>query len=257
MCACVSGIRTWMLQHRLKINDSKTEIIVLGSKQQLCKLGIEEFTVGSASIKVVDKVRNLGVIFDRGLSMKDHISTVCNKGFHQLYRLRQIRKYVNNETLCTLVHAFITSHLDYGNSMFYNLPDKQIHRLQRMQNAAARLIMRKRKYDSAKECLKALNWLPVKLRIEFKIALFVFKLKLGILPSYLCELLQWKVGVRTLRSSEKCLLYVPPFKTSFGKRAFTYAAPCVWNSLPMEIKLSKSIENFKKLLKSHMFRRAF
>ena len=69
----------------------------------------------SASVvKAADKVRDLGVVLYMDLSMKDHISSVCQKGFHQLYRLRQLRKYVDNDTMCTLVHAFITSHNDYS-----------------------------------------------------------------------------------------------------------------------------------------------
>ena len=158
---CIAAIRKWMLQHRLKINDGKTEVLFLGSKHQLNKVGLDTFTVGNTTVNVVDKVRNLGVIFDRELKMKEHISAVCSKGFHQLYRLRQIRRYLDNDTMCTLVHAFVTSHLDYGNAMFYNLPQSQICRLQHLQNAAARLILRKRKFDSARECLKELHWLPV------------------------------------------------------------------------------------------------
>jgi len=257
MSSCISAIRTWMLQHRLKINDSKTEILFLGSKQQLAKLSVSELTVGNTNIKAVDKVRDLGIIFDRKLDMKSHISSVCSKGFHQLYRLRHIRKYVDNSTLCTLVHAFVTSHLDYGNSMFFNLPDNQINRLQRLQNSAARLILGKGKFDSAKECLKTLHWLPIRARIDFKIAL-VFKSKLEMLPSYLCDLIKPLARKRSLRSNCKDLLQLPHVKTeTFGKRAFTYAAPKVWNSLPESLKTLKSVDTFKSNLKTYLFRSAF
>ena len=258
MSSCIAAIRRWMLQHRLKINDGKTEVLLLGSKHQLNKVGLDTFTVGNTTVNVVDKVRNLGVIFDRELKMKEHISAVCSKGFHQLYRLRQIRRYVDNDTMCTLVHAFVTSHLDYGNVMFYNLPQSQICRLQRLQNAPARLILRKRKFDSARECLKELHWLPVHRRVEFKIALFVYKYKQGILPSYLGDLIKVKTNQRVLRSDGKDLLVMPRTNTeSFGKRAFSYAAPNVWNSLPEDIKSAHSVESFKKKLKTHLFKCSF
>ena len=257
MSACVKSVRKWMLQHRLKINDMKTEIIFLGSKKQLSKLDVNEFTVGNATIKAVNKVCNLGVIFDAELSMKDHISAVCKKGFFQLYRLRNLRRCVDQKTLNTLVHAFVTSHLDYGNSMFYQLPDIQIRRLQLLQNAAARFVTGKKKFDSAKECLKQLHWLPIRARIDFKIALLVFKYKLGILPSYLSELIKDKSCQKTLRSSNKDLLSMPRVKTSFGMRAFTYAAPAVWNNLPEDLKSIRSLDTFKRKLKTHLFRNAF
>ena len=121
-----------------------------------------------------------------------------------------------------------------------------------------RLILRKRKFDSARECLKELHWLPVHRRVDFKIALFVYKYKQGILPSYLGDLIKVKTNQRVLRSDGKDLLVMPRTNTeSFGKRAFSYAAPKVWNSLPEDIKSAQSIESFKKKLKTHLFKCSF
>jgi hypothetical protein len=214
--------------------------------------------VGNSTIACVDKVKNLGVVFDKTLSMQDHINMVCSKGFYQLYRLRQIRKYVDTNSLETLVHAFITSHLDYGNAMLYNIPESQLCKLQLLQNAAAKLLCNKRKFDSATECLRTLHWLPVKQRIMFKIALLVFKNKLGKLPTYLSCLIHEKKNSRSLRSSNKDLLDVPKLKgTMFGRRSFSFAAANVWNDLPEKLKQCVSLAKFKKDLKTHLFQITF
>ena len=176
-------------------------------------------------------------MFDENLSMKDHVSNVCKKGFHQLYRLRQVRRYFNRNTFEILVHAFVTSHIDYGNAMLFGLPDVTIKKLQRLQHAAARLILNRSRKESATEMLKELHWLPVRYRVLYKLSLLVFKCMNNIEPAYLREFLISRKSPRTLRSAELSLLVIPRIKTeTFGKRAFEYAAPHTRISLPLHIR---------------------
>jgi hypothetical protein len=255
---CINAVRSWMLQHKLKINDAKTEFIIIGGQKQLQKVTDCAVTVGRTQIKPVDKVRNLGMVFDEHLSMKDHMRKVCKAGFHQLYRLRQLRKYFDDKSMESLVHSFVTSHIDYGNAMFAGLPDVTIGKLQRLQNAAARLVTRSSKYDSITAILKERHWLPVKYRVKFKICLLVYKCLHGIGPHYLSELLEFPQSTRTLRSTSNNLLYVPKMKTeSFGKRSFKYVAPSYWNELPLSVRKCDKIDNFKAKLKTHLFTVAF
>ena len=258
---CIGAVREWMLQHKLKINDGKTEIIVIGGAKQLHKVKDCVVTVGDSIIQSVKKVRNLGVIFDETLSMKDHINKVCQIGFHQIYRLKQIRNYFDRDSIENLVHSFVTCHIDYGNALMFGLPDITIAKLQRLQNAAARLIVQQSKYDthSITSILKDLHWLPVKFRIKYKICLLVYKCLNGYGLDYLRELLAFPPRVRTLRSSsDQLLLHVPRMKTeTYGKRSFKYAAPTTWNEVPSDIRNIDSIETFKKRLKTHYFILAF
>jgi hypothetical protein len=126
-----------MLSHRLKINDTKTEFMLLGTSHQLAKVSIHEITVGNCVIKPVRSLRNLGVVFDQQLLMMDHVNSVCKKGYHQLRRIGQIRKYLNKNAAEEIVHSFITSHIDYCNALLYNAPKYVIGKLQKLQNAAA------------------------------------------------------------------------------------------------------------------------
>ena len=150
------------------INESKTEFIIIGTRQQLAKVNIDSITVGSSEILPVSSVRNLGAWFDVHLSMSTHISKVCSTAFFHLHNIRRIRKFLSRETVETLVHALIASRIDYSNSLLYGLPKCQLDKLQRVQNAAARLVCRLNRFSChITPILTELHWLPVQFRIQF------------------------------------------------------------------------------------------
>lgn len=125
----------------------------------------------------------------------------------------QIRHYLDTDSLLILVHAFITSKLDFCNSLLIGLPKCLLKRLQSVQNAAARLVSGSRKYDHISPVLHQLHWLPVDKRIIYKILLMVFKCLHNLAPSYLSNLIIKYTPNRALRSSSKNLLVVPPSRT--------------------------------------------
>ena len=131
---CIEDIRDWMLNDKLKLNDDKTEFIIIGTSQQLAKVSINILRVGTATITPVSSERNLGSWFDSKLTMAIHILKTCNSAFYYLYNLRRIRKYLSKDNTKTLVHAFISSKIDYCNSLLYGLPEYQLNKLQRVQN---------------------------------------------------------------------------------------------------------------------------
>ena len=256
LTACISDVRAWMLSHKLKINDTKTEFMILGTPQQLAKVSIEAIKVGDSIIKPVESLKNLGVTFDHHLKMSTHVNQICKKGHFQLRKIRQIRSYLDKAATEKLVHAFVTSNLDYCNSLLYGTSCDVIDKLQKLQNAAAKVICGARKYDHVTPLLKDLHWLPVKFRINFKIALLTYKCLKGDAPKYLSDLLKANNPQRVLRSSERSDLRIPLCKTKIGSRSFTAAAPKVWNAIPENIR-RLDIESFKKHLKTHYFRKAY
>ena len=156
-------------------------------------------------------------------------------------------KHLSHDSSETLIQAFFSSWLDYCNSLLCGLPQVQIDKIQRAQNAAARLIFRQRKFGHITPVLSQLHWLPIKYRIEFKILLMTFKAIHGMAPDYICKLISRRKSTGySLRSSKKVMLEVPSGKIlpTLGGRAFCYAAPKLWNNLPSEISSLDSLSNF-------------
>ena len=149
----------------------------------------------------------------------------------------------------------------YCNSLLYGTSEYQINKLQRVQHMCARLICNESKYCHIIPLLMGLHWLPIKLRIEFKIILIVFKIFKGLAQSYLSYLITCKPNSRyNLRnSSDKTVVSYPSFKSkaTLGDRAFMFAAPKLWNNLPRDIRESSSINSFKSKLKTFLFKKAF
>ncbi|XP_039882719.1 uncharacterized protein LOC120730393 [Simochromis diagramma] len=197
-------------------------------------------------------------LLDSLLKLNKQVSAVVRSSFHQLHLISKARHYVPHEDLEKLIHAFVTSRLDYCNSLYYGLPSSLLLRLQTVQNAAARLLTGTRKFFPITPVPASLHWLPIKYRIQFKILLLTFKTINKLAPSYLSELLKSHTPARTLRSATQLLLTQPRSRLkSRGDRAFALAAPVLWNTLPLDLRASDSIALFKSRLKTHLFNLAF
>ena len=158
----------------------------------------------------------------------------------------------------TLIHAFITSRIDYCNSILYGTTSKNLNKLQHVQNSAARLLTHTRSRDHITPVLHDLHWLPVKQRIQYKILITTYKALNNLAPPYLSDLLEPYVPLRPLRSGEANLLTVRKAKyRAWGDRAFHVSAPNLWNALPNHLRTAPSLASFKTTLKTHLFRVAF
>ena len=215
----------------------------------------------STNIAPHSPVKNLGVWFDSNLSMVDHITKTSSAAFYHLYNIRRIRKYLTKECTETLIHAFISSRLDYCNSLLFGVPECHLHKLQRVQNAAARLVVQESRFCHITPLLKSLHWLPVKYRIVFKLLLITFKAIHGLAPAYISELISVRdaTGRYNLRSNNYLRLNYSSCKSlaTLGDRSFHVAAPKLWNDLPFSLRNIKSLYNFKKAIKTFLFAKAF
>ena len=115
---CVEDINSWMIKNKIKLNDDKTELVVISSEHQP-RPAIASIQVGEETINHVPTVRNLGVLFDQVLSYDDHISQLCKSSQFHLRNIGKIRKYLDEGSTETLVHAFVSSKLDYCNSFLF------------------------------------------------------------------------------------------------------------------------------------------
>jgi len=131
---CVLDIQRWSNSRRLKLNAAKSEVIWLGTRQQLVKLSQADLTlsIGDSVLQPSTVIRNLGVYTDEHLSMEANARPCATTCFFHLRRIRQLRRYVDYDTLYTLIRALILSRLDYFNSLFASSSQSTLHRLQRV-----------------------------------------------------------------------------------------------------------------------------
>lgn len=254
------SISEWLSNNYLKLNDDKTDVILIGNPTAIshCKRSSSSIELGSHIINFSPTIKNLGVLFDESLSFTSHIKECRKSSFFLLWNLKRLRNYFDQSSFETIIHAFITSKLDYCNSLFMNLPSSTINRLQSIQNFAARLVLRKGKFCHITPLLKQLHWLPVRDRIVFKILLLTFKTIHSSEPAYLRFLLEFKTFTRSLRDQDQLLLEIPRSHSArMGDRAFSIAAPTLWNQLPLNIRAATSVHSFKSLLKTYLFSRRY
>ena len=215
-------------------------------------------SIGEENVKFANSAKNLGVYIDENLSMNCHITNLSKAVYLEIRKLKHMSKFVSESSLKTLATSFVLSRLDYCNALFKNMNNYQFDKLQRLQNFAAKVVLGKSLYDHITPCLIELHWLPVKFRIDYKIAVLTFKCLNGLAPQYLSDLIHVYVPSRSLRSASQNLLEtkLTKFKT-LGDKSFSFTAPCIWNSLPFELRSEKSIDTFKKKLKTHYFKEAY
>jgi len=245
---CVQDIRDWMLINFLLLNSDKTEVLVIGPQAARSKLSDHTVILNGLSVPSSATVKDLGVIIDSSLSFEAHVDNITRIAFFHLRNIARIRNLLSLNDAEKLVHAFIISRLDYCNALLSGCSARCINKLQLVQNAAARVLTRTRRYE---------HITPI-FCIDFKILLLTYKALNGLAPQYLSKLLVSYDPPRLLRSKDAGCLSVPRImKNTAGGRAFSYKAPKLWNSLPNSVRDSDTVSVFKSRLKTYLFSQAF
>ena len=163
---CVQKMNNWMI---LMVS---SELLLLSLRYRPSP-SLEFVRVGGETIQPSSSVRNLGVILDPSADMEDHIKKICKTRHFHLTNISKIRTYLDRESTEAIIHAFVTTNLDYCNAILYGLPKVLLNRLQLVQNRAARIVTFSKKYEHMIPSLRDLHWLPVDYRIIYKILLLV------------------------------------------------------------------------------------
>lgn len=254
----LESTQKWMQMNKLKLNPDKTEFLLIGNNQQRNKyLSMFPVNLLGADTNPTKQAKNLGVIFDQNFTFHSHISMICKSCLYHIRDLRRIRRYLNKEHAKTLGCALVSSRLDYCNSLLFGLADKELRRLQRIQNRLARVITKSPPFTSSIPLLRSLHWLPIKFRINYKLCLITYKTLKEKQPVYLNDMLVPSVPRRMLRSNKGTLLTIPRIRTAMGTRGFYSSGPTLWNSLPYSLRSATSTATFRKHLKTHLFDLAY
>ena len=137
---CVTDLRDFLHKNKLCNNADKTEFLMVGTPYQLKKLQINSICVDNTEIRMVDNVKNLGVFFDKHLTMEKQVNNMCRNAYFNIRNISKIRNSLDKENTKIIVNALVNPHLDYCNGLLTGISEKLENKLQVAQNAAVRLI---------------------------------------------------------------------------------------------------------------------
>ena len=247
--SCMNEIVKWSNAHFMKINPDKTELLLLCPSSLNREVIIGGVFLGDQCIRFSKEVKNVGVWLDRNMDLDKHVNFVVSHCYKILRDIGRVKKFMQRQHLEKIVHSVISHRLDYCNCLFVNMSKDNLFKLQKVQNSAARLILSKRRRDSASMMLRELHWLNIETRITFKILLLVHKVVRGRCSENLTITYKGFNG----RPGDMLLLETPTYKTKFGKRLFSYNGPRLWNALPVGIRTEDDTEKFKKMIKTLLY----
>ena len=166
----ISDISSWITANLPSLNPSKTEFMLIGLPQQIFKIfNPSLFLPSNHTITPTDSACNLGFIFDSSLTFSKQILSLSSACNYHIRDLRCIRHTLDLKTALVIATSLVHSKLDYCNSLYLNLPQKQISRLELLQNSLARAVTRTPKTEHITPELKSLHWLKIEEHIHYKI----------------------------------------------------------------------------------------
>jgi len=264
MSLTIETLQAWMSSNRLRLNPSKTQLIWLGTRQQLAKVDLVSITSKYPHLAFSSSVRDLGVTIDQELTFVQHINLLCRSCYYQLRQLRVISRSLSPDAASTVVHSFVVSRLDYCSAIYDGLPACRLKCLNRVLRTAARLVGRIPKFSRVSWYMRdVLHWLPYPQRIAYRVSALVRRCTEGLAPPYLRELCCPTVAVPrrvSLRSAVQAEFLVPRARTAIRqRRAFSVAGPVTWNGLPVALRLTRITHSaqFFSALKTVLFDRGW
>ena len=262
---CLAEIKVWMVNNFMKLNESKTELLVLGKSHVLkqCELNVS-LQFGSTTILPTeckgDSWKSLGVKFDESLNMERQINSVKKKCSWTMMNLRTIGRYLDESIKLMMVKQLVISKIDYCNTLYMNLPKTKLKKLKSILNGAVRFIYKiQDRTTDLVPFYKKSHILPIDQRIFFKVCLLTHKTVHGNAPCYLKELVEMEVASDTCNTRSKIpgdnfkLKISRTAKTKVDARRFSNYALVAWNSLPLEIRCINYTDCFKRMLKNHLY----
>lgn len=238
-------INKWLKIKKLKLNIQKTKMMIISNKKNL---NLDEFNVEieGESIERVQQFKYLGVQIDAKLNFKGHIDYVISKIAKKHGIFSRLRGKLPFWSKIFLYKTLIAPHIDYCSSILFLASETQLKRLQRLQNKQMRFILQCSKYTPSRIMLEALQWLSIKERIIFNVLTIIYKITKNLLPEYLRTIIVSGNDIHEHRTRQINDLRVVPFSMTTTQRSIYYKGIRIFNSLPEDVKLARTISEFKR-----------
>ena len=246
----------WFNNNRLVINTSKTNTMVITNNVQLRNLENNPLVmIDDKYIPRVPELKILGILIDESLSWNAHIKYLCSKVNPKIALLHRLRQFLPQDTLNTLYITLIQPHFDYCLTVWGKCAKKYINILQRLQNRAARAVTGNFDYNiSPRTLISALNWMNIETRYIYFLGILIYKCINNMAPPCLTNMFQFYTDDRYYhtRAVTHNNMILPPINLSQYKTSIAYNGPKLWNMLPVEIKNTETLFNFKKSYKLYI-----
>ena len=238
----------WITANNMIANASKFQAIIVKKNKQDTS-GIK-LNIRGTSIETSKEVNLLGITIDYKLSLSIHISEICRKAGNTLNGIKRLHNYFSQKERKILVKTYVLSYFNYCPLVWHFCGKGDLHKMEKLQERAIRFVTEDYTSEYA-NILKTLGESTLYLKRVRLIAQEVYKSINGQSPEYIKELLKSRHANHPLRGDERPMqLYVPRVnQITFGQRSYTYEAPTLWNSLPIEYRQAENYILFRNLIK--------
>jgi exonuclease III len=247
--------QTWLDENKLTLNASKTKTMLFGTPQRLRRSLHFKIETADYTLEHVSVFKYLGAWLDSSLNWEHHINKMHSKVSQRLGVLKRVRPYMSVKTTKLLYNALVLPLLDYVNVIWSNCGKTLFDRVQRIQNRAARTILRCHPRTSKADMLSTLGWLSCKQRTDMHSAIMYYKILNDLAPPYLTNLITRvdQIHNHNTRSNSGKNMFIPPIKSNSGKKCFSYSGAILWNSIPTQTRNSNTLPAFRSAYLKHLY----
>ena len=243
----MDNVSQWYNCNKLTLNVKKSNIMLIHRKKSVQKnLNV---TINNEKLKQIENVKYLGLSIDSKLQWHNHINNVCKTVTKKLGMMNRTSQYVNKETLVQIYKSFIMPSFDYADTVWHGCSKYLQHKLQVLQNRAARIIEQNFDFVNTRglDLIKNLKLQSTVERRNFRICTLIFKCIHGNVPSYLSDQIVMACDIHKYgtRQAESMNIYVKPAVSDCLRKSFFHLGTTLWNSLPYYVKESETIDMFK------------
>lgn len=235
----LTAVNTWSIQNGLILNPAKSQAIYF-SRNPIPNL--PQPAIGDTSIEYFDVLMNLGVKFDRALTMEAHINMICSRIYFGLRKFYQIGRFIPKNLRLRLIKTYVLPFLYHGDVIYFSARQQFMCKLERALNACTRFVFGLRRFDSISAVKNSLLGHSLQNHLKIRVCLFLFKLLKSQKPPYLFESVQLSKSKRTSH------LILPSFKSKHYDSSIFVAGARIWNSIPVEIRSVGTVNEFKSLI---------
>ena len=244
----INNINEWCTKNNMALNPKKTTCMLLGTNYKLKNSKPLTLTIGQENIKQVQKQKVLGLVLDHMLQWKDHIKYLSDKLCTKINLLKRISNFLSMDMKKLYYNAYILPLLDLYCTIWGTCSQTNLYKISKLQKRSARIILKVSIKTSSKTMFHKLSWINISARIQYQMGIHVYKAYYDLAPEYFCKLI-YKAQSKNykMRSNEnKTLTHISKPRTEYLKRTFGYRAILIWNTIPIEIRTSETLKQFKR-----------